>query len=400
MAVLSASLNRFQPSAIAEIFSLALRLREEGRDIVNLSSGEPDFDTEANAKQAAVEAIAAGETKYTNIDGTTVLKRAVQAKFKRDNGLDYGMDQILVDAGAKPLLAHGMQAVLDPGDEVIIPVPCWTSYMGMARLFGGEPKLVPCREENGFKLQPEDLEGAITARSKLVLLNSPCNPTGAAYTEDELKALIEVLLRHEQIWIFADDIYEHIVYDGFRFVTPAQVEPRIFDRTLTINGVSKAYAMTGWRIGFAGGPTHLIEAIRKVLTQSTGNPSSISQAAAAEALTGPQDFLAERAEAFRQRRDLVVGAINQMPGLRCSPPEGAFYLYPNCAGLLGKRTEDGTVIESSHDFAKHLLERWGVAVVPGSAFACDPYIRLSYAASTAELEDACRRIGRACGELN
>lgn len=399
MPSLSTTLERFQPSAIAEIFSLAVRLKEEGQDIVNLSSGEPDFDTEDNAKQAAASAIAAGETKYTNIDGTTALKQAVQAKFRRDNGLDYGLEQILVDAGAKPLLAHAMQAVLDPGDEVIIPTPCWTSYIGMVRLFGGEPKPVSCPEEAGFKLQPADLERAISGRSKLILLNSPCNPTGAAYSEAELKALTDVLLRHEQLWIFADDIYEHIVYDGFRFVTPAQVEPRLFDRTLTINGVSKAYAMTGWRIGFAGGPTQLIEAVRKVLTQSTANPCSISQAAA-EALTGPQDFLAERAEAFRRRRDLVVGAVNQMPGLRCSPPEGAFYLYPNCAGLLGKRTEDGTTIGSSHDFAKHLLERWGVAVVPGSAFQCDPYFRLSYAASTAELEEACRRIGRACGELS
>jgi len=399
MPSLSATLERFQPSAIAEIFSLAVRLKEEGRDIVNLSSGEPDFDTEANAKQAAVEAIAEGQTKYTNIDGTTALKRAIQAKFRRDNSLDYRSEQILVDAGAKPLLAHGMQAILDPGDEVIIPTPCWTSYVGMARLFGGEPKLVPCPEEAGFKLQPEDLERAITRRTKLILLNSPCNPTGAAYAEDELKALTDVLRRHDHVWIFADDIYEHIVYDGFRFVTPAQVEPRLFDRTLTINGVSKAYAMTGWRIGFAGGPTRLIEAIRKVLTQSTANPCSISQAAATEALTGPQDFLVERADSFRQRRDLVVGAINQMPGLRCSPPEGAFYLYPNCAGLLGRRTEEGATIESSHDFARHLLEHWGVAVVPGSAFECDPYFRLSYAASTTELEEACRRIGRACGEL-
>ena len=397
---LASVLDRFQPSKISEISSLTARLQEEGRDIIHLGIGEPDFETPENAVEAGVEAIRSGQTKYTSVDGTTAMKQAIREKFLRDNELDYPVEQIIAASGAKPLLAHAIQAILDPRDEVIIPTPCWVSHPGMVRLFGGEPVFVPCPEEKGFKLQAEDLGRAITAKTKLVIMNSPGNPTGATYDEAELKALTDVLLEHPRIWILADDIYEHIVFDGLRFVTPAQVEPRLYERTLTVNGISKGYAMTGWRIGFAGGPKRLINAMRKVMSQSTGNPSSISQIAAIEALTGPQAFLKERAASFKQRRDFIVPAINQTPHLKCAPPEGSFFLYVNCEGVLGRSAPDGRRIESSTDFAKYLLEEAGVAVVPGVAFELDPYVRLSYAVSMAELEEAAKRLRRACSELS
>ena len=396
---LASVLDRFQPSKISEISSLTTRLLEEGKDIINLSIGEPDFETPDNAIEAGVDAIRTGGTKYTPVDGTSAMKQAIREKFLRDNELDYPIGQIIAASGAKPLLAHAVQALLDPGDEVVIPTPCWVSHPGMVRLFGGEPVFVACPEAKGFKLQPEDLEQAITEKTKLVIMNSPSNPTGATYNEAELKALTDVLLRCPRVWIIADDIYEHIVFDGLRFVTPAQVEPKLYERTLTVNGVSKGYAMTGWRIGFAGGPKRWIDAMRKVMSQSTGNPASISQIAATEALNGPQDFLKERAASFKQRRDYIVPAINQTPHLKCEPPEGSFFLYINCEGVLGRSAPDGRKIESSTDFAKYLLEGVGVSLVPGVAFELDPYVRLSYAVSMTELEEAATRLRRACSEL-
>ncbi len=382
MNILSARLADIRPSPINAIYTLALQRRESGHEIIDLSIGEPDFDTPKPVKQAAWQAIQVGFTKYTNIDGTTELKQAVQAKFRRDNDLDYGLDQISIGAGVKPMLFQVFQASLNPGDEVIIPTPCWTSYPDMVRLAGGTPVLVPCSEEHGFKLQAEDLERAITPRSKWLLLNSPSNPSGAAYSKAALKALTEVVLQHPQLWILSDDIYEHMLYDGLEFATPAQVEPELFDRTVTLNGVSKAYAMTGWRIGYAGAPVEMIQAIRKILSQSNSNPCSISQVAAVEALNGPQDLLKERAEVFCQRRNQVLSLLESASGLSCNRPEGAFYLYINCGQVLGKTTPQGMTLASSTDFVKYLLETQNLALVPGSAFECDTYFRLSYAAST------------------
>ena len=399
MADLSKILDGFRPSPIGEIFSLATRLKEEGRDIVDLSIGEPDFDTPEHVCETAIDAIRGGATKYTSTDGTTALKRAVQTKLARDNGLDYGIDQIVIDSGVKPLLYHAMQAVLDPGDEVIVPTPCWPSYQGMAALIGARTVFVPTAEQRGFKLDPEDLERAITPRSKLVVFNSPGNPTGAAYSADELAALGEVLLRHPQVWIFSDDIYEHILFDGFRFATIAQVEPRLRDRALTFNGVSKGYAMTGWRIGYVAGPRSAMDALRVVVSHNNGSPPSMSQAAATAALEGPQDFLADRAASFQERRDLTAGLINAISGLRCSLPEGAFYLYVRCGAYLGSTVPDGSRIESSSDFTRYLLSEAGVAVVPGAAFSCDPYFRVSYASPRDELEEAGRRLAEACDRL-
>ena len=399
MAVLSKTLDGFQPSLIGEIFSLATRLKEAGRDIIDLSIGEPDFDTPEHVCAAAIAAIRRGATKYTSTDGTTALKRAVQTKLARDNGLDYGVDQIVVDSGVKPLIYHALQAVLDPGEEVIVPTPCWPSYGGMATLLRAATVLVPTAEQRGFKLAPEDLERAITPRTKVVVFNSPGNPTGAAYSADELSALAEVLLRHPQVWIFSDDIYEHIVFDGFRFATIARVEPRLQDRALTFNGVSKGYAMTGWRIGYVAGPRNAIDALRVVVSHNNGNPPSMSQVAAAAALEGPQDFLAERAASFQERRDLAAGLINAIPGLRCGLPEGAFYLYVNCGGTIGSRTPEGSRIETSGDLVRYLLNEAGVALVPGAAFSHDPYFRLSYASPREELEEAGRRLAAACGQL-
>ena len=399
MSFLAARLDRIKPSPTIAAGQKARELKAAGRDIISLDAGEPDFDTPDSIKEAAIAAIRAGQTKYTAVDGTPALKEAICAKFKRENGLDYKPEQITVGVGGKHVLFNALMATLDAGDEVIVPAPYWVSYPDMTLLAEGTPVIVECSAEKGFKLQPADLDRAITPRTKWLVMNSPNNPTGAAYTEAELKALADVLRRHPHVHILNDDMYEHLVYDGFRFTTIAQVAPDLYDRTLTVNGVSKAYAMTGWRIGYAGGPTPLIKAIAKIQSQSTTNPSSISQAAAVAALNGPQDFIAERAAAFKVRRDLVVSMLNQAKGITCHRPEGAFYVFPSCAGVIGKRTPDGVEIKTDQDFTGHLLEVGGVSVVHGTAFGFSPYFRISYATSNEALEEACRRIQRVCGDL-
>ena len=399
MPLLAERLSRIKPSPTIAVTTKARELKAAGRDVIGLGAGEPDFDTPENAKRAAISAIERGETKYTAVDGTPELKKAIVAKFQRDNGLTYQPEQITVGTGGKQVLYNALMATLDPQDEVIIPAPFWVSYPDMVLLAEGEPVVVPCSQNAGFKLQAEDLEQAITAKTKWLILNSPSNPTGAAYTADELKALAEVLLRHPQVYVMTDDMYEKLVYDDFEFTTLAQVEPKLLERTLTVNGVSKAYAMTGWRIGFAGGPLELIKAMAKIQSQSTSNPSSISQAAAVEALNGTQDFIPENNAVFKSRRDLVVTALNSCPGLSCSVPQGAFYVYPSCAGAIGKTTPDGKKIESDEDFVTYLLEGEGVAAVHGAAFGLSPYFRISYATSTEALEEACKRIKRACEAL-
>jgi aspartate aminotransferase len=399
MSIIAERMAAIKPSPTIAVSNLARELQAAGRDVIGLGAGEPDFDTPDHVKAAAIAAIHAGQTKYTAVDGTPELKVAVASKFARENGLEYRTDQISVGAGGKQIIYNALMATLDPGDEVIIPAPYWVSYPDMTLLAGGTPVVVRCPEQAGFKLQPEDLEQAITPRTKWLILNSPNNPTGAAYTEDELRALTDVLVRHEQVWLLSDDIYEHLVYDGFRFVTPAALEPRLKDRCLTMNGVAKAYAMTGWRIGYAGGPAELIRAMAKIQSQSTTNPCSISQAAAVAALNGPHDFIAARAAIFKERRDLVVDLLNEAPGIRCHRPEGAFYVYPSCAGVIGRRTPDGTELADSEGFARYLLEAEGVAAVHGAAFGLDPYLRISYATATELLEEACRRIIRACRAL-
>jgi aspartate aminotransferase len=399
MSIIAASLARIKPSPTIAVTTLAAQLKAEGRDVIGLGAGEPDFDTPDFIKEAAIAAIRRGDTKYTAVDGTPALKRAIVKKFARENDLTYTVDQITVGTGGKQVLYNALMATLDPGDEVIVPAPYWVSYPDMVLLAGGTPVFVTCPEQTGFKLRPEDLEAAITPRTKWVILNSPNNPTGAAYDEKELKALTDVLVLHPQVWVMTDDMYEHLVFNDFKFVTPAQIEPRLYDRTLTVNGVSKAYAMTGWRIGYAGGPQQLIKAMAKVQSQSTSNPSSISQAAAAAALEGDQSFIPSWAKVFEQRRDLVVELLNQAPGLRCPKPEGAFYVYPSCAGAIGKTTPDGKLLKNSEDFVRYLLESEGVAVVQGSAFGLDPYFRVSYATATEVLQDACERIIRACEVL-
>ncbi len=400
MSVIAERLSRIKPSPTIAVSQKARDLKAAGQDVIGLGAGEPDFDTPDNIKEAAIAAIKRGETKYTAVDGTPELKAAVAAKFKRENGLDYGPAQITVGTGGKQVLYNALMATLDPGDEVVIPAPYWVSYPDMALLAEGEPVIVPCSQNNLFKLQPDDLETAITDKTKWLILNSPSNPTGSAYSRDEMQALGEVLERHEQVWVLTDDIYEHLTYDGFEFATLAQVVPALYERTLTVNGVSKAYCMTGWRIGFAGGPAELIKAMSKVQGQSTSNPSSISQAAAVEALTGPNDFIAEHNQVFKARRDLVVDALNTCTGLACHRPEGAFYVYPSCAGTIGKKTPDGKTIASDGDFVTYLLEAEGVATVQGEAFGLSPYFRISYATATEALEEACRRIKRACEALS
>jgi aspartate aminotransferase len=399
MPFLSDTLSRVKPSPTIAVTTKAAELKAAGRDVIGLGAGEPDFDTPDHIKAAAIDAINAGQTKYTPVDGTPVLKEAVAAKFARENGLDYNTSQINIGVGGKQVLYNALLATLNPGDEVIIPTPYWVSYPDMVLLGGGEPVYAQTTLADGFKLQPEALETAITPNTKWLILNSPSNPSGAAYTRDEMKALTDVLVRHPHVWIMTDDMYEHLVYDSFVFTTPAQVEPALYDRTLTVNGVSKAYAMTGWRIGYAGGPTELIKAMAMIQSQSTSNPCSISQAAAVAALTGPQDFLAERAGVFRQRRDLVVGMLNDTPGLSCPSPEGAFYVYPSCAGLIGRRTPEGKTLETDLDVVGYLLEAAGVAVVHGEAFGLSPHFRISYATSTEVLEDACGRIRKTCESL-
>jgi aspartate aminotransferase len=397
MFVESATLRRIKPSATAVASAKARALRAAGRDIISLDAGEPDFGTPQNIKDAAIRAIAEGKTRYTDVDGIPELKAAICGKFARENSLIYEPGQINVSPGGKPVIFNAMVASLNLGDEVVIPAPYWVSYPDMVLLAGGEPVIVQTRAEDGFKVQPADLEAAITPRTRWLILNSPSNPSGAAFTRAELAALAGVLLRHPQVWVLTDDMYEHMVFGDFAFSTIAQVEPRLYERTLTMNGVSKAYAMTGWRIGYAGGPKPLIDAMRKVISQSTSNPSSISQWAAVEALNGPQDFIAPNAKLFEQRRDLVVSMLNQAAGLRCPTPQGAFYVYPSCEGLIGKRAPSGRIIANDNDFAMELLEGEGVSVVAGEAFGLSPFFRVSYATSNALLEEACMRIQRFCG---
>jgi aspartate aminotransferase len=388
-----------KPSPTIAVTNKARELKAAGHDVIGLGAGEPDFDTPQHIKDAAKAAIDRGETKYTAVGGTPELKDAICAKFKRDNNLDYKPNQIIVGTGGKQVLYNAFMATLDPGDEVIIPAPYWVSYPDMAILAEGKPVFVDCPQETGFKLQPADLEKAITPKTKWLVLNSPSNPTGAGYTRDDMKKITDVLLKHPHVWVLTDDMYEHLVYDDFEFCTPAEVEPALYDRTLTVNGVSKAYCMTGWRIGFAGGPANLIKAMTDIQSQSTSNPSSISQAASVAALNGPHDFIKANNEVFKQRRDLVVSMLNQANGLNCPTPEGAFYVYPSCAGVIGKKTPDGKVIESDSDFVSALLEAEGVAAVQGEAFGLSPHFRISYATATELLEEACTRIQRFCGSL-
>jgi aspartate aminotransferase len=395
----SAALARVKPSATLAADAKARDLKAAGKDVISLAAGEPDFDTPDNIKEAAIRAIRGGKTKYTNVDGIPELKAAICLKFARENGLEYHPAQVNVSPGGKPVIYNAMVASLNPGDEVVIPAPYWVSYPDMVLLAGGEPRFVPTTAERGFKVQAADLEAAITPKTRWLILNSPSNPSGAAYTRAELRAVADVLLRHPQVWVLTDDMYEHLVFGDFEFSTIAQVEPALYERTLTMNGVSKAYAMTGWRIGYAAGPEPLIKAMAKVMSQTTSNPSSISQWAAVEALTGPQDFIKPNAKIFEQRRDLVVSMLNQARGMRCPTPEGAFYVYPSVEGLIGKTAPSGKPIGSDEDFANELLEAEGVAVVFGAAFGLSPFFRISYATSSANLEDACTRIQRFCGQV-
>ena len=400
MGFLADSLTRIKPSPTIAMSALAMELKAAGRDIIGLAAGEPDFDTPDNIKNAAKRAINEGKTKYTAPDGMPELKQAISAKFKRENRLDYAPSQISVASGGKQILFNALMATLNPGDEVIIPAPYWVSYPDMVMIAGGTPVIVAASLENHYKLTPEQLAGAITPKTKWLIFNSPSNPTGAGYDKTELKALTDVLLDHPHVHLMSDDIYEHLAYDGFQFCTPAQIEPRLYDRTLTVNGVSKAYAMTGWRIGYAGGPKPLIDAMRTIQSQSTSNPSTISQWAAVEALNGTQAYIAESRPVFQARRDLVVGMLNDAKGITCPVPEGAFYVYPSIAGCIGKVTKGGKVIETDEDFAAALLAETGVAVVFGAAFGLSPNFRVSYAMSDDALIRACDRIKEFCAALS
>ncbi len=400
MSFLSETLARVKPSPTMAITGLVGELKAAGRDIIGLSAGEPDFDTPENIRAAGIRAINDGKTRYTAIDGIPELKQAICAKFKRDNGLEYSPKQVTVGTGGKQVLYNALMATLNHDDEVIIPAPYWVSYPDMVLLADGIPVFIEASLENNFKITAEQLEEAITRNTKWFLFNSPSNPTGAGYSHDELKALTDVLLRHPHVHVLSDDMYEHLAYDGFEFCTPAQVEPKLYDRTLTVNGVSKAYAMTGWRIGYAAGPEPLIAAIRKVQSQSTSNPCSISQWAAVEALNGPQDFLVPHNEVFKRRRDLVLEKLNAIEGITCPTPEGAFYVYPSIAGLIGKKTAKGVEITSDEVFVTELLNDTGVAAVFGAAFGLSPNFRISYATSDAALEEACARIAKFCSELS
>ena len=392
-------LSRIQPSPTIAISTKAREMKAAGHDVIGLGAGEPDFDTPAHIKEAAKAAMDRGDTKYTAVAGTPELRQAICAKFRRDNDLDYTPEQISVGCGGKQTIYNALMATLDPGDEVIIPAPYWVSYPDITLLAEGTPVIVQCPAENDFKLKPEDLEAAITPKTKWLILNSPSNPTGAAYDHADMKAITDVLLRHPNVWVMTDDMYELVVYDGFQFVTPAQVEPALYERTLTLNGVSKAYCMTGWRVGYAAGAVEVIKAMNKVQSQSTTHTSSISQAAAAAALNGPQDFIAEHNAVFKERRDLVVDMLNAADGLSCPKPEGAFYVYPSCSGVIGKKTADGKTIQTDDDFIAYLLETQGVAAVQGSAFGLSPHFRVSYATSTEALTEACGRIQKACAML-
>jgi aspartate aminotransferase len=399
MAFLAQRLSRISPSPTLAVTAKVSELKAAGRQIIGLGAGEPDFDTPAHIQEAAIAAMRRGETRYTVVDGSPALKAAICAKFKRENDLDYKPNQISVGSGGKQVLFNALMATIDAGDEVVIPAPYWVTYPDIVSLCEGKPVIVNCPQNHGFKLLPEDLDAAITPRTKWLILNSPSNPTGAAYSAAELRALADVMLKHPHVWILTDDMYEHLVYDAFKFTTIAQIEPRLYERTLTLNGVSKAYCMTGWRIGYAGGPVPLIKAMSTLQSQSTSNPNSIAQAASVEALNGSQDFIARHNAVFKERRDLVVEMLNRVPGLHCPTPEGAFYVYPSCAGAIGRKTPQGKTIANDGDFVEYLLEAEGVAVVQGVAFGLSPHFRISYATSTADLTEACTRIGRACAAL-
>jgi aspartate aminotransferase len=399
MRTTSAALNRIQPSATLAMSGRVFALKAQGVDVIGLSAGEPDFDTPDFVKEAAIEAIRSGQTKYTNVDGTAALKTAIVAKFKRDNALDYTPDQISVNVGGKHTLFNALVATVEPGDEVIIPAPYWVSYPDIVNFAGGTPVFIKAAAAQNYKITPEQLEAAITPRTRWLILNSPSNPTGAAYAEHELRALADVLLRHPHVWVMADDMYEHIVYDDFKFTTIAQVEPALYERTLTVNGCSKAYSMTGWRIGFAGGPAWLIKAMAKLQSQSTSNPCSIAQAAATAALNGDQSFLVARNDAFKGRRDLVVSMLNQINGVHCPRPEGAFYVYPDVSGLIGKSTPKGQLIDNDEALIGYFLDEAKVAAVHGGAFGLEPAFRISYATSEEILTEACTRMQTACAAL-
>ena len=400
MAFIADRLSRIKPSPTIAVSNKAAEMKAAGADVIGLGAGEPDFDTPEHIKQAAVQAMAAGKTKYAPVAGVAELRRAICDKFKRDNGLTYTPDQITVNCGGKQSIYNALMSTLNPGDEVIIPAPYWVSYPDITLLAEGEPVIVDCPESTNFKLTPDMLEAAITPKTKWLILNSPSNPTGAAYTRGELAALGEVLKKHPQVWVMSDDIYEFIIYDDFEFTTIAQVVPELYDRTLTLNGLSKAYCMTGWRVGYAAGSVELIKAMNKIQSQSTTSTSTISQWASVAALDGNHSFIAEHNKVFKERRDLVVSMLNQASGLTCATPEGAFYVYPSCAGAMGKKTPDGQRLETDEDFVTYLLESEGVAAVHGEAFGLSPYFRISYATSTEALEDACQRIQRACAALN
>ena len=400
MSIVAKRLSVIKPSPTIAVSQKARDLQAEGRDIISLGAGEPDFDTPQHIIDAAKKALDEGMTRYTAVNGIPELLDAISAKFKRDNDLDYGRDEIHVSCGGKPVIFNAMMASLNPGDEVIVPAPYWVSYPDIAVLFGGVPVIVDCPKESNFKLTPEQLEAAITPKTKWLIMNSPSNPTGSGYTEADLKALGDVLKKHEHVWIFTDDIYEHLVYDDFKFKTIAQVNPELKSRTLTMNGMSKAYCMTGWRVGFAGGPKEMIKAMTMVQSQSITHTAAVSQAASIAALNGSHDFIASNNAVFKERRDLVVSMLNQASGLSCATPEGAFYVYPSCEGLIGKKAPSGNVIENDEDFVTELLEAEGVAAVHGEAFGLSPHFRISYATATDVLEDACQRIQRFCGSLS
>lgn len=399
MSMTAKRLDAIKPSPTIAVTAKANELKSQGRDVIGLGAGEPDFDTPDHVKQAGIEAIRNGQTKYTAVDGTPELKKAIANKFRRDNQLDYAPSQITVGTGGKQVLFNALLATVNPGDEVIIPAPYWVSYPDMTLMAEGKPVFVECRQADNFKLQPDALEAAITDKTCWVILNSPSNPTGAAYSWDEMKALTDVLVKYPHVRVMSDDMYEYLVYDGFQFCTPAQVEPELYERTLTVNGVSKAFAMTGWRIGYAGGPQDLIKAMAKIQSQSTSNPCSISQAAALAGLQGDLSFLQERNATFKQRRDIAVEKLNAIDGLTCQKPEGAFYVYPSCEGLMGAKTPDGKVLESDEDVVTYFLEAQGVACVHGAAFGLSPFFRISYATATDKLEEALDRIKTACEAL-
>ena len=399
MSIISDSLKKIKPSPTIAVTQKARELKAAGKDVIGLGAGEPDFDTPDNIKQAAIKAINDGDTKYTAVDGTPALKKAIVEKFKKENNLDYTTDQITVGAGGKHVIYNAMMATLNDGDEVIIPAPYWVSYPDIVLLAGGKPVVMECDEKQGFKINPSDLEKFITPKTKWIILNSPSNPTGACYSENDIKAIAAVLEKHKHIYILSDDIYEHVTYEGFKFFTIAQIES-LKDRVLTMNGVSKAYSMTGWRIGYAAGPKDIIKAIAKIQSQSTTNPSSISQAASVEALSGTQDFIKKRADSFQERRDFVVKALNDIDGINCLNPDGAFYVFPSCKELIGKKDSSGKEIKSDTDFVQSLLENSGVAVVQGSAFGLEGFFRISYATSMENLKKALEKISSFCKSLN